>query len=284
MGGQPINGLFETMTLLKVGIAIFMVLFLSVLAEMVSPRFAGLFSGYPLGAAINLFFIGIEVSPEFAAESALYTAVGLIATQVFAYAYFRTSSGTISLSGIPEVAVASLGGLGAYFLSASLLRFLPIDLATAVLVPTVSILLFNSLFKGLKDVRIERRVSLKARVVLFRCVFAAFAILTITSTAGMVGPRWAGLFSAFPITMLPFVAIIHLTYGAEYAHAVLKNVPRGLTSLVVYSVAVSVSYRSCGVFVGTALAYGLATICLVVMQFKATRPARSPTRSGQEDP
>ena len=32
-------------------------------AERVSPRVAGLLSGYPLGAAIALFFMGLEIGP-----------------------------------------------------------------------------------------------------------------------------------------------------------------------------------------------------------------------------
>ncbi len=259
------------MTLLKMGIAIVMVLFLSVLAEVASPRFAGIFSGYPLGAAINLFFIGIEISPEFASESALYTALGLIATQVFAYGYFQISVRLRSPNGIGPTAAASLTGIAGYFASAAVLRTMPVSLVTAILFPSLSILAFNYLFRGLRNVTIQSRVGLSAQVLLFRSVFAASAIVLVTSTAKLAGPRWAGLFSAFPITMLPFVAIIHLTYGAEYAQTVLKNVPRGLTSLVVYSVAVSVSYKSLGVYAGTAIAYGLATLCLVAMQLHARR-------------
>ncbi|MHC1744288.1 MAG: hypothetical protein AB9873_14800 [Syntrophobacteraceae bacterium] len=259
------------MTVLKMGIAIMMVLFLSVLAEMVSPRFAGIFSGYPLGAAINLFFIGIEISPEFASESALYAALGLIATQVFAYGYLQLSVRLRRPNGIGPIVAASLTGIGGYFAAAAVLRLIPVNLVTAILFPTLSILAFNHLFRGLKNLRIQNRVGLKPQVLLFRSAFAAGAIILITSTARLAGPRWAGLFSAFPITMLPFVAIIHFSYGAEYASTVLKNVPRGLSSLVVYSVAVSVFYRTHGVYVGTAMAYGLATLCLVVMQWTSSR-------------
>lgn len=269
------------MTVLKAGIAIVMVIVLCVVAEVVSPRFAGMVSGFPLGAAINLFFIGVEISPEFAAESALYTAVGLVATQAFAYAYVRASARTEHLSRSAAVLVASLGGVSGYFAAAFLLRPLPVGPTVAVGLPIASILAFDFLFKGLKDVRIGERVGLNPRETLFRSVFAAGAILLITSTAAMAGARWAGLFSAFPITMLPFVAIIHRTYGATYAHAVLKSAPRGLSSLLVYSLAVSVVYRTHGVFVGTALAYGLATLWLFGMQLSASRSARG---VGRVDP
>ena len=44
------------------------VVLLSWIAERVSPRVSGILSGYPLGAAIALFFYGVEISPEFAAS------------------------------------------------------------------------------------------------------------------------------------------------------------------------------------------------------------------------
>lgn len=278
--GQTINEILQWMTLLKMGIAILMVLFLSVLAEVASPRSAGIFSGYPLGAAINLFFIGVEISPDFASESALYTALGLIATQVFAYGYVQASMRLRSSNGIAATAAASLVGIAGYFSAAAVLRMTPVNLFTAILIPSLSIAAFNTLLKGLKNLKIQNRVGLSPRVLLFRSVFAAVAIILVTSTAKLAGPRWAGLFSAFPITMLPFVAIIHLTYGAEYACAVLKNVPKGLSALVVYSVAVTVFYKTHGVYVGTAIAYGLATLCLVAMQLHARRgiEAASPVR------
>ena len=266
---ELIHGL-TPMLLVKTGIAVSMVILLSVLAEVVSPRFAGIFSGYPLGAAITLFFIGIEASPEFAAKSALYTCLGLVATQVFAYTYFRTSVALRNPSRFLEIAAASFAGICGYFAAAALLRLMPASIVAAVLLPVFSILVFGYLFRGVKNVRIANRVSLKPEVLLFRAVFAAFAVILITSTARLVGPGWAGLFSAFPITMLPFVGIVHFTYGPECARAVLKNVPRGLISLLAYSIAVSLFYEPYGVYAGTAIAYGFATIFLIVAQLKSS--------------
>jgi len=66
------------MPLIKILVSVFMVLTLSLIADFVSPRIAGILSGYPLGAAISLFFIGFEIGPGFASESALYTMTGLV--------------------------------------------------------------------------------------------------------------------------------------------------------------------------------------------------------------
>ena len=95
-----------------------MVVLLSLLAEVVSPGFAGILSGYPLGAAISLFFMGFEISPEFASGSALYTSVGLVATQVFAYSYYRASRAATRLQRGLDILLASLAGIAGFFIAA----------------------------------------------------------------------------------------------------------------------------------------------------------------------
>jgi hypothetical protein len=267
---QALNELLSSLLLFKVGTAVLMVILLSVLAETVSTRFAGILSGYPLGAAISLYFIGYEMGPQFAAESALYTSIGLIATQVFAYCYYRSSLLAGKLNGGLQILYSALGGIGGYFLAASLLRPLPVNPAVAVVLPAISILVFIRLFRGVKDSRIERRAGANVKTLLLRAAFAACAIVCITSTAKVVGARWAGLFAAFPITMLPFVVIIHFSYDSEHVHAILKHVPQGLGSLVVYALSVSVFYPMSGIHAGTAIAYALATLYLLIVHLRTS--------------
>ena len=57
--------------ILKLIVAVAVVIGLSLVAEHSSPRIAGILSGYPTGSAVSLFFFGLEINPEFAANSAL---------------------------------------------------------------------------------------------------------------------------------------------------------------------------------------------------------------------
>lgn len=261
-----LNELFSLLTFVKAGAAIAMVVLLSVLAEMVSPRFAGVLSGFPLGAALSLFFMGIEISPWFAAQSALFTSVGLIATQVFAYVYYRTVLLAGQTGRWVQIMCASAGGLAGYFLAAALLRSLSVNLMVAMLLPALSICGFTVLFRHVENVGIMNRVNMTAKALLVRSVFAAVAVLVITSAARIVGPDWAGLFAAFPITMLPFVVIIHATYEPEHVLAVLKNIPKGLGAIIAYCAAVFLFYPTWGIRIGTLIAYAAATVYLVLIQ------------------
>ena len=257
--------LLQVITLVKVAVAVSMVVILSLIAEFVSPRVAGIISGYPLGAAIVLFFIGLEISSTFAAESAVYTILGLIATQCFAYAYYKVSLLLRSDKKLFNILVASFISSVVYTVIALVLRYLKVNLWLSLTLATCSILFFDRLLKKIKDVKIDNIIKLSTKILLLRACVAALIIVVITSIAKLVGPNLAGLFSAFPITMLPFIAIIHYTYDTVHVHSIIKNIPRGIFSLLVYSFAVAVLYPSCGVYVGTLVAYVFATIYLILI-------------------
>jgi hypothetical protein len=231
----------------------------------VSPRVAGIISGYPLGAAIVLFFIGFEISTTFAAESAVYTILGLIATQCFAYAYYKISILLNFDNKLFSISLISLISVVAYLLVAFVLRYVKVSLWLSLLVATCSILIFNNILKKIKNIRIDNTIKMSTKVLLLRAFIAALIIVIITSGAKLVGPNLAGLFSAFPITMLPFLAIIHYTYDTVHVHSIIKNIPRGIVSLLIYSSAVALLYPIWGVYLGTLVAYILATIYLVLI-------------------
>jgi uncharacterized membrane protein (GlpM family) len=251
----------------KIGVTIGMVLTLSLVAERVSPRVAGVLSGYPLGAAIALFFIGLEISPEFAARSAVYTLAGLAASQVFVYCYFMAST-RFSRCTILASSAAALGG---YFAAAWMLHPIPFSRTAAVLAATGSMLLFAVLFRRIPNVAIARSVRFTPAVLLLRASLAAAIIVGITAAAKAVGPAWAGLFSAFPTALFPLMLIVHMTYDKAHVHTLIKNFPPGLGSLIAYGVSVSYLYPAWGVGWGTLAAFGIATLYLAVYGISLAR-------------
>lgn len=265
------SGIFEALTLVKIGVAVVMVVGLSLLAEKVSTRIAGLLSGYPLGAAISLFFIGYEIDPVFAGRSAVYTVFGLIGTLAFVVGYQLTTGVLGGRAGPAAACGSTLGGTLAYFGAASLLRYFPASLPAAVASASAAILVCIGLFRRLQNVRIETSLRLSPWVLMLRALFAGGVISLITASARLVGPDWAGLLSAFPITMLPFVFIIHATYRTEHVQAILKHVPQGLGAIVVYATTVALTYPELGIWLGTLGGYAAATLYLVVLHLPFLR-------------
>jgi len=246
--------------LLKILVTIAIVVGLSVVAEHVSPRVAGVLSGYPLGAAIALFFIGLEIGPAFAAESAVYTIAGLVGSLCFVYAYYQTALRCDRWT----IPIASIAATAGYFAVIGLLHSIGLAKLSAVLFTVSATFAFAFMFRNIEDSRIDRPVRLTFRVLVLRAALAAVIILMITGAAKWVGPHWAGLFSAFPTTLFPLMLIVHISYGRSAVYTVIKNFPRGLGSLILYALGVSFVYPRFGVLPGTIVAFMLATAYLVV--------------------
>jgi len=246
--------------LLKILVTIAIVVGLSIVAEHVSPRVAGVLSGYPLGAAIALFFIGLEIGPVFAAESAVYTIAGLVGSLSFVYAYYQAAL-RCDRWAIP---IASTGATAGYFAVIGLLHSIDLSKVSAVLFTVCATVAFAFIFRNIEDSRIDRPIRLTLRVLVLRAALAAIIILMITGVAKWVGSRWAGLFSAFPTTLFPLMLIVHISYGRPAVNTIIKNFPRGLGSLILYALGVSFVYPRYGVLLGTIVAFTLATAYLVV--------------------
>nr|WP_319775870.1 hypothetical protein [uncultured Sphaerochaeta sp.] len=261
------------MIIIKISAAVGMVVCLSLLAEHVSPRFAGIFSGYPLGAAISLFFIALEISPRFAADSAIYTVGGLLGTQFFVFAYFLISSRMRGTCKAIDIPFSTAGGLAAYFLSIAVLRQFSLNIFSAFIVGVLGILLFDRFFRRVANVKITNHVKPSLRLLTARATVAAIVVLSVTSSAKIIGPRWAGLFAAFPMTMLPLIVIIHATYQLEHVHTIIKNVPKGLGAALTYSMVIALTYPGLGLIWGTLAGYFLATIYLIAINWNH-RPSR----------
>jgi uncharacterized membrane protein (GlpM family) len=257
-------GLF---TVIKVLVSILVVVLLSLIAEWASPRIAGVVSGYPLGAAISLVFIGLEMGPGFAAQSALFTAAGLAATVAFVGGYLLGIKFSEDRRRLPSLVLSILPGIAAYGFMAWMLSRMTINWVSAPLIAITGMVLATWVFRSIPDVRIRQKIRLGFSVALGRAAFAALVILAITTVAGIVGPHWAGLLSAFPITMLPLLAIIQFTYHPDHVRTIIKNVPRGLGSLLIYAMVVAASYTGLGIAWGTLLGYLAATLYLIMLEY-----------------
>ena len=251
-----------SLLLYKICITMLAVLGLSFVAEKISVRLAGLLSGYPIGTAIILHFYGLEYGAKFAADAAIFNLCGLLASQCFAYTYYRTSQKTTSL------AVTSLLALTGYLLPAFMVSKTNPTRLTALAIALIATTLFCILLRDKKFKQVAKSQAWSARLVAGRLIFTAALVLVVTGFADIVGPSWAGLFSAFPVALYPLVVLMHREYGPETAQNILGNFPYGLWSVIAYSLTVSLVYPLYGVILGTLLGFAVATTVLAVTGIK----------------
>ncbi|MBZ9540099.1 hypothetical protein KGQ90_14315 [Modicisalibacter tunisiensis] len=244
----------------KLLVSIGVVLGLSLVAERLSTRVAGLLSGYPLGTAIALFFIGVEIGPGFAAESAVHTLAGFTATLALGGGYLLCGR----RDGLPGVLLGTVGGLLAWLAASAVLAAIDFTRVSGTLTTLAAIALFIGLYRGIPERPASGRRAFSWAALAFRAGLAAAIIFLITGLAHVLPAAWAGLLSAFPVTMFPFLVILHLTHGAGPTATVIKHYPAGLGSLLSYALCVSLTYDEWGLAAGTLAGFAAATLWLLV--------------------
>jgi hypothetical protein len=249
---------------LKTIITIVLILALTWVAEKASPQMAGILSGYPIGTALVLFFYGIQVGPDFAVATVPYNLLGHVSALVFVYLYFLGSRD----STVGSTIFASICALVGYAVAAWGMSHVKPSMLSAGAVSFASIAFFSLLFRSIPNTTIDRPIHYTPAMMFFRILVSTGTVLAITGLAQSVGTNWAGLFSAFPLVVFPLLVLIHLNYGAQRAHTVLKNFPRGLWTVLVYSITISLAYGPYGVFLGTAIGYLSATLVLFAINWR----------------
>jgi len=256
------------MLLIKLGVAMFMVIGITWIAERVSSRFAGVLLGFPLGAGVSLLFIGLEQGSEFAAQSGQWTMQGLTPTLLWCLSYQLLAVKMRQLSRPVTVFLSLVISLCCY-LPATLLvtQFSPNSFPLRLILTLVSLLFFALIFRRINPASCTiRPLPFSWALLVGRALLTGLIILAITESAAHVGIRWSGVFSAFPATILPVVLILHTHYGSEILCSLFRELPMGMLAIVVFSLAVAWSYPIMGIGLGTISSYAIAGAYLLLYE------------------
>jgi len=248
-----------TLFIIKIIVTVTIVLGLSVIAERVSPRWAGMLGGYPLGTAIVLIFIGYEEGTAFAASSAVHTLAGLSAN----LSIFATYGLVLTLRPHSGFVLPALCALAAFFAVGVPLSWVSFDLIRALTFIIPVVVLCMVVFRRFADMRIKTAVRLSFWVTGIRAATACVVVLSITGLANTLGPEMAGVLAGFPSTVLPMVVIVHFTYGPAPVLTIIKHFPSGLGAMITFAVVYALYLDELGLWLGTLMSFGAATLYLL---------------------
>ncbi len=241
--------MISSLILVKIIVTMVVVVGLSLVAERVGIRQAGVLAGFPHGIAIVLFFIGLEQGAEFATNAALFATAGLGANVLLAYIYAQLS---MRLSaGLAAVVLTGLASVSAFLAAAFILHLISPGPALAVGLTLSMIILVRFLLRKTISNDIAEKPRLRILELLLRAAIAAVIVVLITSAAAAIGPGWAGLLAGFPVVTFPLLLIIHARHGPVPVAAMVRHYPFGLVSLLVFTLSVSWGFATLGVGLGT---------------------------------
>lgn len=258
--------------LAKISLSAGMVIMITLVAERLSTRFAGVLLGFPLGAGLTFFFTGLEQGPLFAAESAPWSIQGLSATLIFCL-FYSESGKVMRRDSSFSLIIPTLCGLSGFFGAACFLQYVIQDQLFLRIVTVILIFAGGAVFfRRTPSPAIRQKVPTTALILLSRALFAAVVIVAITALAKTVGSRWSGIFAAFPTTVLPTVWVLHYHYGSQTISALFREIPLGMLAIVIFSCSVYFTFPQFGVYGGIFISYGVALLYLLFYEFLLRRP------------
>ena len=264
--------MLTSLLLVKLAVTMFAVVGLSLVAERLSARLAGVLAGFPHGIAIVLYFIGVEQGVDFAVRAAGFATAGLGANVVLAFAYARLSARFGS--GVLAVPGAALGAVAAFLLIAAGLRLVAPGPALSVVLTLLAIGIVRWLLRATGAAEMTTRPKPGLGELVGRAVLAGGIVVLITGIAALVGPGWAGLFAGFPVVTFPLLVILHARHGPEPVGMVVRHYPFGILSLLVFTVTVRWAFAAFGMGLGTLTGLAASLVYLSLASLLQSRLRR----------
>lgn len=254
------------MTLLfsKIIVSAGIVVTVTATAERYGPRVGGLAASLPQLAVVSLVFFGLEQGLEFAAETAFWNISGICSTIPFVIGYvagaafapgrrlLSIAAGTLAGNMLFVVATATLGA---------------IRLPALTVVPLAAVLCAGTLWfvRHLPDTAPLQRVGTSVTLLAVRAVLASVAVVVVTSVAHILGPKWSGLVTGYPVNALPVIAVLHFHYGLDVVRAMVKVWPIGVFGICLFNLAAWLTVARLGLTASILLGYVADLVYLLLV-------------------
>lgn len=230
-------------------------LLVSVAGRLWGPAIAGRLAGLPLVTGPILFFLALEQGPTFTARAASAALSAVVASQCCSVAYAHAAQRL-------RWPLALCTSLSTWFVAALVLSALPSSLPLALLLALTSLTLAPRLFPKVTLPAVTVRSS-KAELA-SRMVAGALLTLAVTWAGSVVGERWTGLLSVFPLLGSVLAVFSHRTFGAAYAAVILRGLAIGMYSFAAFCVALALALPAFGVALGFTSAVAVALLAQVL--------------------
>jgi hypothetical protein len=250
---------------------------LSLVAEKMPKRIAGIVLTFPTTVAMGFFFMGLTLSPEAVTEVIPSTLIPLGLSMLFAavYAHVAEYSEKIIRHRSGQIVASYLVSIGLWFALAipvviMKLNNLAIGIAGYILIVLIAHWL-------LQRKNYEKPVTLTYTFgqKIGRAILVGFIIFMSVLLGKTLGPFWGGMFTMFPAVFTSLMIIIHWYYGSKSLFPTMQKVAIGSLSLFAYTITVMFVFPVYGFIAGTVIAYLVSlVVTLLLMRFQRETKSR----------
>lgn len=193
----------------------------------------------------------------------MYNIHGLFAALAFSIGYYISTF----YKGKFEIFLSLFISFISYLIIAFILAYVPPHVVLTPLIVITLMIIASIYFAKKENFAIDKKIKTSLSDIFFRSLLTITIFLIISSLPKYVPSNIAGIFSSFPTILLPLLLIIHFRHSNLQARTIIKNTPFGLSSVVIYSLVVYLSYAKIGILYGTIVAF-VASLIYVVLQGK----------------
>jgi hypothetical protein len=276
-----------TLFLAKIAVSAGIVISVTAAAERWGPRLGGFVASLPQLAVVSLIFFGLEQGLEFAGESAFWNIPGICATIPFYIGYIVGGAAARKLR-ILSIVTGTIVGTILFAVSAAILGNLTIDRRAVLPLAAGACAAALWLVRRLPDTAPLQRVRMSLPLVVTRAALASVAVLALTSLAHLLGPKWSGLLTGFPVNGLPVIAVLHFHYGLDVIKTMVKIWPLGIFGICLFNLVAWLTVERLGLFGSIVLGYLVDIIYLAVANAARrawfTRSPHSTVETGGQPP
>ena len=255
--------MFENHLLLKLILGPLIIAAATLVSRRWGERISGLMIGLPLTSAPVSVFFAIEQGKIFAAGAALGSLLGMIPVAFFCLGYLVASRHF-------KWYFAALFGIACYLPVVWGVSYLsPTLLVTAIIVPAA---LLAALLVSGKPKEEAAPVASPLWDLPLRMVVATSLLILQTSLAGVLGPKWSGLLSPFPVFSFVMVTFAHRQGGSNAVWRFLRGLLNGLFGYTIFFLVVALLILQIDLawvyFLATAAALGVNGLSLARLVWK----------------
>lgn len=220
-------------------------------------RAAGLLAGLPVVGGPILLLVALDQGPAFGARAAIATTLGLVSLMAFCAAY-SWSARWLAWWGSLLVGYATFFAFASALARVDVVTITPLGagLASLAALGATLALMPRPTEGALTSPPTPRWWDLP-----LRACFTGGLVLSVTTAAHLLGPRWTGLVAPFPIATSVLAVFAHAQTGSPVR--LLRGLLTGLVGFIAFTTVVAATLEGWGTArafttgLGAALAVGL---------------------------
>lgn len=228
---------------------------LSLLAECVPPRVAGIILNLPSTVAVSFFFMAIALTPDSVANALPVVPLGLSCGLIFIVVYLLVARIALP-KGYSMLLSASVATFIWLLCSLLIVRIDTPRIGFSLSVFILAALIVQAYFFVQPSAHgVGIRVTYSASEKLLRSLIAGTLIAIVVFLSKIAGPIGGSVMSTYPAATLSVLLILHRHYQAKDLARFCRVAPVGFTTIVVYAMLCTALFPLYGAWLGTLFAY-----------------------------